>query len=76
MNQQIRPDQQITPEDARSFLRRAGLSASDERLRLLAPGLQIARAAAAALASLEMGYRGPASFQAPQPADVEQVHGN
>jgi len=69
-------NQQITREDARSSLSRAGLSASDERLDRLAPGLQIARAAAAALAALDMGYRGPAAFRPPPPADVQQIHGN
>ncbi len=62
-------DQQISREDARSIFARAGLSASDERLDLLAPGIQVARAAAAALAALDMGYRGPAPFRAPPPAD-------
>jgi len=62
-------NQQISREDARSIFARAGLSVSDERLGLLAPGLQIARAAAAALATLDMGYRGPAPFRAPPPAD-------
>jgi hypothetical protein len=69
-------DQQITREDARSSLIRAGLSASDERLDRLVPGLQTARAAAAALAALQMGYRGPASFRAPPPAEVQRIHGN
>ena len=69
-------DQQITREDARSSLMRAGLSASDERLDRLAQGLQAARAAAAALAALKMGYSGPASFRAPPPADVRPIHGN
>ncbi|HEY5640932.1 MAG TPA: hypothetical protein VIW01_12880 [Dehalococcoidia bacterium] len=62
-------NQQITREDARSLLARAGLSASDERLDGLVAGFQIARAAAAALASLELGYRGPSPFQPPPPAD-------
>ena len=69
-------DQQITREDARSLLLRAGLTASGERLDRLAQGIQAARAAAAALATLEMGYGGPASFQAPPPADVQRIHGN
>ena len=69
-------NQQLTREDARSALIRAGLSVSDERLNLLAPGIQVARAAAAALVALEMGYVGPASFQAPPPADGERAHGN
>ena len=67
-------DQLITREDVRSSLTRAGLSASDERLDRLAPGLQAARAAAAALVALEMGYRGPASFRPPPPADVQRIH--
>ena len=62
-------NQQITRDDARSSLTRAGISASDERLDRLAPGFQIARAAAAALAALDMGYSGPAPFQPPPPAD-------
>ena len=62
-------NQQITREDARSLLSRVGLSLSDERLDLLAPAIQVARAAAAALAALDMGYRGPAPFRAPPPAD-------
>lgn len=69
-------NQQITREDARSLLTRAGLNASGERLDRLVPGLQIARAAAAALVALEMGYRGPASFRAPPPAEVQRIHGN
>ncbi len=72
-------DQQITREDARSSLTRAGLSASDERLDRLAQGLQAARVAAAALVALvalEMGYRGPPSFRVPPPADVQRIHGN
>ncbi len=69
-------DQQITSEDARSLLIRVGLSASDERLDRLVRGLQYARAAAAVLAALRMGYRGPASFQAPPPADAQRIHGN
>ena len=69
-------DQQLTREDARSALIRAGLSVSDERLDLLTPGIQFARAGAAALAALEMGYGGPASFQAPPLADAEGAHGN
>lgn len=69
-------DQQITREDARSLLLRAGLSASGERLDRLAQGIQSARAAAAALAALEIGYGGPVPFQAPPPADVQRIHGN
>jgi hypothetical protein len=69
-------NQQITREDARSSLARAGLSASDERLDLLAPGIQAARAAAAAFAAIPMGYRGPASFRPPPPADDRQTHGD
>ena len=69
-------NQQITREDARSLLLRAGISASDERLDSLAPGLQVARAAAAALAALDMGFRGPAPFQPPPPAGVREAHGN
>ncbi len=69
-------DQQITREDARSSLTRVRLSASGERLDRLVPGLQMARAAAAALAALEMGYRGPASFRAPPPADDQRIHGH
>lgn len=76
MDQQIRPGQPITREDARSSLSRAGLSASDDRLDRLVPGLQMARAAAAALIALELGYRGPAPFQAPPLADAQRVHGN
>ena len=69
-------DQQITREDARSSLIRAGLSASDERLGRLVQGIQTARAAAAALVTFEMGYSGPAPFQTPPPADVQRIHGN
>jgi len=69
-------NQPITREDARSALIRVGLSASDERLDRIVPGLQYARIAAAALAALEMGYRGPASFQAPPPAGAQRTHGN
>ena len=69
-------DQQITRADARSSLTRAGLSASDERLDRLAQGIQTARAAAVLLVALEMGYGGPAPFQAPPPADVQRIHGN
>ena len=69
-------NQQLTREDARSALIRAGLSVSDERLSLLAPGIQVARATAAALVALEMGYGGPASFRAPPPVDTERAHGN
>ncbi len=68
-------DQQITRDDARSLLIRAGLSPSDERLDRLAQGLQAARAAAAALAAFEMGYRGPAPFRAP-PASVRGLRGS
>ena len=69
-------DQRITREDARSSLTRVGLSASEERLDRLAQGIQTARAAAAALIALKMGYGGPAPFQAPPPADVQRIHGN
>ncbi len=62
-------NQQITREDARSLLARAGLSVSDERLDGLTAGFQAVRAAAASLASLELGFRGPAPFQPPRPAD-------
>ena len=68
-------NQQITREDARSRLASVGLSASDERLDNLARGLQAALAATAALAALDMGYRGPSSFQVP-PADIQRAHGN
>ncbi len=68
--------QQLTRDDARSSLIRAGLSVSGERLDRLVPGIQMARAAAAALAALQMGYGGPASFQPPPPADTERAHGN
>jgi len=69
-------NQQITGEDARSLLTRAGLNVPDDRLGLLAPGIQIARAAAAALAALELGYGGSASFQAPPPDDTQGNHGD
>lgn len=69
-------NQQITREDARSALVRAGLRASDDRLDGLTLGLQMARAAAAALANLDLGYGGPASFEAPPPADDQRTHGS
>jgi hypothetical protein len=69
-------NQRITREDARSLLASVGLSASDERLESLARGLQAARAATAALVSLDMGYRGPPSFHVPPPANVQRNHGN
>ena len=69
-------DLQITREDARSSLTRVGLSASDERLDRLAQGIQTARAAAAALVALEMGYGGPAPYRVPAPTDSRQIHGN
>ncbi len=68
--------QQISREDARSSLLRAGLSASEARLERIAQGIQVARDAAATLAALDMGYRGPASFRAPPPAEVQRIHGN
>ncbi len=69
-------NQQVTREDARSRLASVGLSASDERLDRLALGLHAARVATAALVALDVGYRGPPSFQVPPPADVQRNHGN
>ena len=69
-------NQQITREDARSRRASVGLSPSDERLDGLAQGLQAARAATAALVALDMGYRGPPSFQVPPPADIQRAHGD
>ncbi len=69
-------NQQITREEARSRLARLGLSASDERLDSLAKGLQAARVSTAALVALDMGFRGPPSFEVPPPADVQRTHGD
>ena len=69
-------NQRITREEARSRLARLGLSASGERLDSLAQGLQAAHTATAGLFALEMGYRGPSSFQVPPPADVQSTYGN